>query len=75
MSIQTNEDYTPLKKTEFFRLENPGPLPTIFMEYYFLFHSKFRIAVLGLDYHDMTRKTHVPLGVNHLYTRLLELKV
>ncbi|KAL0881340.1 hypothetical protein ABMA27_001220 [Loxostege sticticalis] len=36
--------------------------------------SKFRIAVLGLDYHDMTRKTQVPLGVNHLYTRLLELK-
>ncbi|XP_049870508.1 FAST kinase domain-containing protein 4 isoform X2 [Pectinophora gossypiella] len=34
----------------------------------------FRIAVLGLDYHDMTRKTVVPLGVNQLYTRLLQLK-
>ncbi|CAK1578943.1 unnamed protein product [Parnassius mnemosyne] len=33
-----------------------------------------RIAVLGLDYHDMTRKTIVPLGVNQLYTRLLEMK-
>ncbi|XP_047026052.1 FAST kinase domain-containing protein 4 [Helicoverpa zea] len=36
--------------------------------------SVFRIAVLGLDYHDMTRKTTAPLGVNQLYTRLLELK-
>ncbi|XP_072929420.1 FAST kinase domain-containing protein 4-like [Epargyreus clarus] len=36
--------------------------------------SVHRIAVLGLDYHDMTRKTTVPLGVNQLYTRLLELK-
>lgn len=30
--------------------------------------------MLGLDYHDMTRKTTAPLGVNQLYTRLLELK-
>ncbi|XP_068624256.1 FAST kinase domain-containing protein 4-like [Battus philenor] len=36
--------------------------------------SVHRIAVLGLDYHDMTRKTVVPLGVNQLYTRLLEMK-
>ncbi|KAG6448228.1 uncharacterized protein LOC115442258 [Manduca sexta] len=34
----------------------------------------FRIAVLGLDYHDMTRKTAVPLGINQFYTRLLQLK-
>lgn len=34
----------------------------------------FHIAVLGLDYHDLCRKTAVPLGICHLYTRLLELK-
>ncbi|KAI5635146.1 FAST kinase-like protein, subdomain 2 domain-containing protein [Phthorimaea operculella] len=34
----------------------------------------FRIAVLGLDYHDMTRKTVVPTGVFQLYTKLLQLK-
>ncbi|CAB3226971.1 unnamed protein product [Arctia plantaginis] len=34
----------------------------------------YRIAVLGLEYHDMTRKTAVPLGINQLYTRLLQLK-
>ncbi|XP_026498467.2 FAST kinase domain-containing protein 4 isoform X1 [Vanessa tameamea] len=33
-----------------------------------------RIAVLGLDYHDLTRKEFVPLGVNKLYSRLLQLK-
>ncbi|KAJ0177591.1 hypothetical protein K1T71_006464 [Dendrolimus kikuchii] len=33
-----------------------------------------RIAVLGLDYHDMTRKTPTPLGINQLETKLLELK-
>ncbi|XP_023940990.2 FAST kinase domain-containing protein 4 [Bicyclus anynana] len=33
-----------------------------------------RIAVLGLDYHDLARKVPVPLGVNKLYSRLLELK-
>ncbi|XP_034828542.1 FAST kinase domain-containing protein 4 [Maniola hyperantus] len=33
-----------------------------------------RIAVLGLDYHDLTRKVQLPLGVNNLYSRLLELK-
>ncbi|XP_047997178.1 FAST kinase domain-containing protein 4 [Leguminivora glycinivorella] len=36
--------------------------------------SVFRIAVLGLDYHDLTRKTAVPLGVYQLYTRMLQLK-
>lgn len=36
--------------------------------------SVYRIAVLGLDYHDMTRKTSAPLGINQLYTRLLQLK-
>ncbi|XP_022834426.1 protein TBRG4 [Spodoptera litura] len=36
--------------------------------------SVFRIAVLGLDYHDMARKSAVPLGINQLHTRLLELK-
>ncbi|CAH0673802.1 unnamed protein product [Spodoptera exigua] len=36
--------------------------------------SVFRIAVLGLDYHDMSRKSAVPLGINQLHTRLLELK-
>ncbi|XP_052758137.1 FAST kinase domain-containing protein 4 [Galleria mellonella] len=36
--------------------------------------SVFRIAVLGLDYHDMTRKAVHPIGINQLYTRLLELK-
>ncbi|XP_045535218.1 FAST kinase domain-containing protein 4 isoform X1 [Papilio machaon] len=36
--------------------------------------SVHRIAVLGLDYHDMTRRTVVPLGVNQLYTKLLEMK-
>ncbi|CAH2085882.1 unnamed protein product [Euphydryas editha] len=34
----------------------------------------YRIAVLGLDYHDFTRKELVPLGVNKLYSRLLQLK-
>ncbi|XP_041968027.1 FAST kinase domain-containing protein 4 [Aricia agestis] len=33
-----------------------------------------RIAVLALDYHDMSRKVPVPLGVNVLYSRLLQLK-
>ncbi|XP_075976149.1 FAST kinase domain-containing protein 4 isoform X2 [Anticarsia gemmatalis] len=36
--------------------------------------SVYRIAVLGLDYHDMTRKTIAPLGINQFYSRLLELK-
>ncbi|XP_059054529.1 FAST kinase domain-containing protein 4 [Achroia grisella] len=36
--------------------------------------SVFRIAVLGLDYHDMTRKSVHPLGINQLYSRLLEVK-
>ncbi|CAH2981610.1 unnamed protein product [Chilo suppressalis] len=36
--------------------------------------SKYRIAVMGLDYHDMTRKVAVPLGVNHLCTVLLQLQ-
>ncbi|KAM3956288.1 LOW QUALITY PROTEIN: FAST kinase domain-containing protein 4 [Aphomia sociella] len=36
--------------------------------------SVFRIAVLALDYHDMSRKTVLPLGINRLYTRLLEIK-
>ncbi|XP_063368404.1 FAST kinase domain-containing protein 4 [Cydia amplana] len=36
--------------------------------------SVFRIAVLGLDYHDLTRKTAVPLGIYQLYTRMLQLK-
>ncbi|KAI8421246.1 hypothetical protein MSG28_008303 [Choristoneura fumiferana] len=36
--------------------------------------SVFRIAVLGLDYHDLTRKTAAPLGVYELYTRMLQLK-
>ncbi|XP_063827727.1 FAST kinase domain-containing protein 4 [Ostrinia nubilalis] len=36
--------------------------------------SKFRIAVLGLDYHDMTRRAPAPLGLCHLCARLLELK-
>ncbi|XP_053605981.1 uncharacterized protein LOC128672704 isoform X2 [Plodia interpunctella] len=36
--------------------------------------SVFRIAVLGLDYHDMTRRVAVPLGVHQLYSRMLELK-
>ncbi|KAJ8724643.1 hypothetical protein PYW08_016117 [Mythimna loreyi] len=36
--------------------------------------SVYRIAVLGLDYHDMTRKSAVPLGINQLETRLLTLK-
>ncbi|XP_045449411.1 FAST kinase domain-containing protein 4 [Melitaea cinxia] len=34
----------------------------------------YRIAVLGLDYHDFTRKELVPLGINKLYSRLLQLK-
>ncbi|XP_038221665.1 FAST kinase domain-containing protein 4 [Zerene cesonia] len=33
-----------------------------------------RIAVLALDYHDMTRRECAPLGVFRLYTKLLELK-
>ncbi|CAH0724022.1 unnamed protein product, partial [Brenthis ino] len=33
-----------------------------------------RIAVLGLDYHDLTRKEPVPLGANKLYNKLLQLK-
>ncbi|CAK1543782.1 unnamed protein product [Leptosia nina] len=33
-----------------------------------------RIAVLALDYHDMTRKVPEELGVIRLYTRLLELR-
>ncbi|CAG4946241.1 unnamed protein product [Colias eurytheme] len=33
-----------------------------------------RIAVLALDYHDMTRKVCAPLGVFKLYTKLLEMK-
>ncbi|XP_060802175.1 FAST kinase domain-containing protein 4 [Amyelois transitella] len=36
--------------------------------------SVFRIAVLCLDYHDMTRRAVVPLGVYQLYTRMLQLK-
>ncbi|XP_063547944.1 FAST kinase domain-containing protein 4 [Cydia strobilella] len=36
--------------------------------------SVFRIAVLGLDYHDLTRKAAVPLGIYQLYTRMLRLK-
>lgn len=36
--------------------------------------SVYRIAVVGLEYHDMTRKTVAPLGVAQLYTRLLQLK-
>ncbi|XP_063635468.1 FAST kinase domain-containing protein 4 [Cydia splendana] len=36
--------------------------------------SVFRIAVLGLDYHDLTRKSAVPLGIYQLYTRMLQLK-
>ncbi|CAG9120764.1 unnamed protein product [Plutella xylostella] len=36
--------------------------------------SVFRIAVLCLDYHDMCRKTAAPLGVNQLYTKLLQMK-
>ncbi|CAH2040148.1 unnamed protein product, partial [Iphiclides podalirius] len=36
--------------------------------------SVHRIAVQGLDYHDMTRKVVSPLGANQLYARLLEMK-
>ncbi|XP_013137674.1 PREDICTED: protein TBRG4 isoform X2 [Papilio polytes] len=36
--------------------------------------SVHRIAVLGLEYHDMTRRSVAPLGVNQLYTRLLQNK-
>lgn len=36
--------------------------------------SVYRIAVLGLDYHDMTRKWAVPLGLHQLETTLLTLK-
>lgn len=36
--------------------------------------SVFRIAVLGLDYHDLARKTAAPLGIYQLYTRMLQLK-
>lgn len=36
--------------------------------------SKFRIAVLGLDYHDMTRRAAAPLGVLRLCGELLRLK-
>ncbi|GBP21601.1 FAST kinase domain-containing protein 4 [Eumeta japonica] len=36
--------------------------------------SVYRIAIMGLDYHDLCRKQLQPLGVNQLYTRLLELK-
>ncbi|XP_022113387.2 FAST kinase domain-containing protein 4 isoform X1 [Pieris rapae] len=33
-----------------------------------------RIAVLALDYHDMTRRVPVEMGTFRLYTRLLELR-
>ncbi|KAL4703841.1 hypothetical protein ACJJTC_016808 [Scirpophaga incertulas] len=36
--------------------------------------SVFRIAVLGLDYHDMTRGVPVPLGLCKLAERLLTMK-
>lgn len=36
--------------------------------------SIYRIALMGLDYHDLSKKASDPLGINSFYKRLLEHK-